>query len=388
MKSCAPLRLCSACTPSSQGKAWTCVANQNARYSSTKPYIRKSASPIIPESSPDPVQFDIDTREKKINTEVGELPLSPMMDPSYWEAKNRHTTKKAPPGKPQNLFEEQLRANPFAHALGAPIRQCAVTKTRLPKALLQGFNIVLHPETGKPWWYPRLPAPKPPPKSKKGIEAGNELVEGGEKHETEKSSTSRNDPSLFYGPGAHMLSRHDLISAFAKPRSAFSHDKYHILGQHEKFEKISKRTVWREDMATLILDRMRQVIADELISLAQRSTEDDQKYIIGCQGWDDVPSQLQGSILWFEDPDAPSVSDTSQPGLSATHESTLPRPGGGNASMAVHNMPMLLGDDHVARLREDAMFKNKPLFVLTGPHTVDVQVLLWRLQGYIDETVP
>lgn len=57
--------------------------------------------------------FKIDPENKTIKTAVGALPLSPIMDPSFWEATRRHQVPKAKAGKPQNSVERQLRANPF-----------------------------------------------------------------------------------------------------------------------------------------------------------------------------------------------------------------------------------------------------------------------------------
>ncbi len=57
--------------------------------------------------------FNIDSVNKKIRTVAGDLPLSPIMDDSFWEARRRHQTPKAIPRKAQNSVERQFRKNPF-----------------------------------------------------------------------------------------------------------------------------------------------------------------------------------------------------------------------------------------------------------------------------------
>lgn len=57
--------------------------------------------------------FKVVPENEAVETAVGDLPLSPIMDPTYWEATRRHQVPKAKAGKPQNSVERQLRANPF-----------------------------------------------------------------------------------------------------------------------------------------------------------------------------------------------------------------------------------------------------------------------------------
>lgn len=50
---------------------------------------------------------------KTVVTAVGDLPLSPVMDPSFWEARDRYKLKKGKPGKPSNAFEREFQKNSF-----------------------------------------------------------------------------------------------------------------------------------------------------------------------------------------------------------------------------------------------------------------------------------
>jgi hypothetical protein len=55
----------------------------------------------------------IDKDAKTVETAVGDLPLSPVMDPMFWEARERFKQKKPRPGRPGNALERELRKNPF-----------------------------------------------------------------------------------------------------------------------------------------------------------------------------------------------------------------------------------------------------------------------------------
>ena len=58
-------------------------------------------------------KFNIDSANKTIETPVGDLPLSPVMDPAFWAARERHRTKKPRARRAKNSLERQFRANPF-----------------------------------------------------------------------------------------------------------------------------------------------------------------------------------------------------------------------------------------------------------------------------------
>ncbi|KAJ8124105.1 hypothetical protein O1611_g9438 [Lasiodiplodia mahajangana] len=96
----------------SQQRCRYCPWMQILRHASTEGR-RNHASPIVTQTDathPDP---DIDQGNKTIATPVGDLPLSPIMDPSYWEATTRHQVPKQKKGKAQNSVERQFRKNAF-----------------------------------------------------------------------------------------------------------------------------------------------------------------------------------------------------------------------------------------------------------------------------------
>ncbi|CZS93224.1 uncharacterized protein RCO7_07793 [Rhynchosporium graminicola] len=82
------------------------------------------------------------------------LPLSPLMNPAILQAKQKRNAAKLSPTRTPTPFQQQLARNPFARALGTPVRRCAVSGTKLPNFFLQGFRVMSDPETGEPWYVP------------------------------------------------------------------------------------------------------------------------------------------------------------------------------------------------------------------------------------------
>ncbi|KAI0540112.1 hypothetical protein GGR58DRAFT_511951 [Xylaria digitata] len=315
------------------------------------------------------------------------------MDPSFWEATTRHQAPKSKKGKATNSVERQFRKNPFAKALATPIRQCTATKTRLPNFFLQDFNLIAHPETGQPWWVPRSLAWDEPVEPQQEIIAseGQMNVETGTEPGVGEHNPSAKLPDAIqskyakpYGPSAYVCARQDLISAFNKAGSGYGqHPKRLFGGSSSPFARFSGRAIWREDMNSVILDRMRQEIVKDFIYLSRLCTEDSRHYIVKCHGWDDVRHKHQGVVLWFEGGSEHDDATESkvQPGPFATYDIIYDS---ATTSVVVHNIPMLLGTENTAEVREkSAVFADGSLFMLAGRRTTNLQLKLWRLQGYM-----
>ncbi|KAK6951572.1 hypothetical protein Daesc_006094 [Daldinia eschscholtzii] len=353
--------------------------------------------------------FKIRPETKVVETVAGDLPLSPVMDPTYWEAVNRHQVPKAKPGKPLNSVERQLRANPFAKALGSKLRMCSLTRTRLPRALLQGFTLVAHPETGAPWFVPQSEmSDEDPADEETGAQdiaeaMGKLQQENAENAENEKNAesapaapqtptstttvTSTND-DRSRGPSVYCLARRDLISAISTKGSGFDHAPKRFAGASQRYKSLTGKVVWRKDMDSCILDMMRQGIADDILYLSALCAENKRYYIVKCYGWDDVRYKYNGAILWFGEPeeDATSGRTRGEPGPFATFgvEKTDIQGTRYITSVAVHNMPMLLGSEQADRIRKEADTLNDgSIFMLAGRRTTDVQLKLWKLQCYL-----
>ncbi|KAI1805032.1 hypothetical protein F4811DRAFT_517072 [Daldinia bambusicola] len=356
--------------------------------------------------------FKIRPETKTVETVAGDLPLSPVMDPTYWEAVNRHHVPKAKPGKPQNSVERQLRANPFAKALGSKLRLCSVTRTRVPKALLQDFTIVAHPETGAPWLFPRSLIPDEDPAGEEAdAEDIAESMEEAEREEAKLEEIEKDkdvesapaaplqptpaatpapsiDESRSRGPSVYCLARRDLIAAVSTKGSGFEAAPKRMAGASQRYKSASGKVVWRKDMDNFILDTMREKIVDDLLYLSRLCANDKRYYIVKCYGWDDVRYKYNGAILWFGEPeeDVNSGRTRSEPGPFATFgvEKTDIQGTTYVTSVAVHNMLMLLGSAQADRLKQEAAaLSNGSIFMLAGRRTTDLQLKLWKLQGYL-----
>ncbi|KAI1126410.1 hypothetical protein F5Y10DRAFT_244954 [Nemania abortiva] len=366
---------------------------------------RNDASPIVTANAAAHPRPSIDPDNKTVATAVGDLPLSPVMDPSYWEATTRHQAPKPKGSKAQNSVERQFRKNPFAKALATPVRHCSATRTRFPAFFLQDFNLVTHPETGRPWWVPRSLAWDQPAEcqqadgtERKPCTGEGELYSDQENVGTDggESTVWRRDPKVNpsvpvkskdvkpYGPSAYVLARRDLISAFTTKGSGYERHPGRLFGgTTSRYARFAGSAVWREDMDSLILHRMRRGIIDDLLYLSRLCAEDSRHYIVECHGWDDVQHKHQGAVLWFSNPAEPdeTAEPRAQPGPFSIYNISN---NGANTCVAVHNMPMLLGVQGAAEIRQNAaILAGGSLFMLAGRRTTNVQLKLWKLQGYL-----
>lgn len=71
------------------------------------------------ERVPDELGFDpwswseVNLDDKTIKTAAGNLPISPLLDPTWQEARQRKKTKARPDKNSHNRFQRQLRQNPY-----------------------------------------------------------------------------------------------------------------------------------------------------------------------------------------------------------------------------------------------------------------------------------
>ncbi|KAI1852816.1 hypothetical protein JX266_002357 [Neoarthrinium moseri] len=344
--------------------------------------------------------FHVDHESKTIKTAVGDLPLSPVMDPTFWEARDRFKKMKPKPGKPHNVFEREFRKNPFAQALATPVRHDMTTQTRLPSFFFQDFKLITHPETGKPWWVPRSLALHEPPTATESPEYSENM---GEPAEKDTGVTGSDDvapkataaatglipkPGSAFAPSGYVLARQDLIKSVLDRKSRNFNLHRRLLAQTSTRHKpVGGAAVWREDMDTLILDQMRRQIVQNVLYLSRMCETANRYYIVRCFGWDDIKFKHRGAVLWFgREAGEETGNDVVKPGRFATYDFETSG-GAAKTSVLVHNMPMLLGDQYSEQLRREAgVFKEGSLFMLAGRRTTDLQLMLWKLQGYLSDS--
>lgn len=379
----------------------------------------------------------MDTDAKVIRTAAGDLPLSPVMDRTFWEARTRYEQPKPPSGPAANAFERAFRKNPFgkregemarthavvapgaaanrdtAIALATPIRADSITKCPVPAFFLQGFNLVAHPETGTPWWVPQKLIADESPATTDGPSGDEVPVEDIQPREEAERVGNRGpgdvprsaagppskrpaesprpqtateiNPSPRFSAG-YLFARQDLLDSAMEKASGLGKMHEQILGASSgPVREVARKSVWREDMSSYVLDQMRHQIVQDILYLSRLCETAERYYIVKCFGWNDVRFKQRGAVLWFENPPAEGdgVKDQGPPGPVATMDIEIEN-GAATTSILVHNMPMLLGDEYAKKLRDEAgVLQDGSIFMLAGRRTTELQMKLWKLQGFL-----
>lgn len=132
-------------------------------------------------------------------------------------------------------------------------------------------------------------------------------------------------------------------------------------------------------MAEVVLQTMRREATDALILRAAAAAGS--KFVQPCSTWEGITVvESRGCILWL-----PDNRDEAAARQYATYDIQDAKYG---RKMVVHNLYWLLGEEQVARLRnESEVFRDNDLLVLKTWRSKSMRqlhMLLWRLQGYLD----
>jgi hypothetical protein len=142
----------------------------------------------------------------------------------------------------------------------------------------------------------------------------------------------------------------------------------------------------RPDMAGFMLELMRRRVVEEFEYLVPLKV-----YIRACKSWDDATksSRQPGALLWTgpirsgeleEEPADDKEAQIRGPPEFATLKIGTVK----SRKVPVHNLETLLGKDHLQRLKEKCpLFDAEILMIRHKNVTVDIQLKLWRLQGYL-----
>lgn len=255
--------------------------------------------------------------------------------------------------------------SPPARALATPLRYDAVTRNRLPSFFMTDFKLIAHPEDGKTWWVP------------------HSLLSSGAAASSADKGADAEKPGRLLGPTGYALARYEVLDAFTGRKAAGLGQMYKkLLGPSSSaYKGKSASASWRPDMPDLVLDLMRRQVVDDLLYLSRLCAEDKRHYITRCFGWGDVKFKHKGSVLWFDEPVEDGKPAGDRPGFFATIDV------GDEVAMttiAIHNVALLLGDEYAAKVRsEAAVLGDGSIFMLAGRRTVDVQMKLWKLHGFL-----
>ena len=134
----------------------------------------------------------------------------------------------------------------------------------------------------------------------------------------------------------------------------------------------TRDAVWRRDMGDALLGILQRRATDAISSA--------QEHITACDDWSEVGKvNGAGCVLWFPDTDAPATQ-------YATHDSEGAKYG---SKLAVHNLRWTLGKEEAERLQGlSKLFQGSRVLVLRlNKETRGLQMLLWKLQGYLAKPV-
>lgn len=102
-------------------------------------------------------------------------------------------------------------------------------------------------------------------------------------------------------------------------------------------------------------------------------------YVTGCKSWEDALAKPQiGAYLWTGIEDDKSPPEFATLDLGVTKKQKVP----------THNLKFLLGREKLEGLRKkfgNGIFENNMLALRHRRRTVDLQMKLWKLQGYLAE---
>ncbi|KFY67640.1 hypothetical protein V496_01496 [Pseudogymnoascus sp. VKM F-4515 (FW-2607)] len=305
------------------------------------------------------------------------FPLSPLMAPivNSWTARNE---PKLPAPLNPTPFQKRLLRNPYALALAKPVRQCAVTRTWLPRSFLQSFELLPRPDTEELWYLPRDLSARVP---------------RDERDETETNKRVR--------PGRrnYVLANKELLEAINKKSSG-------LAGAWARFLNPavgrSARLKWRSDMDEFVCKMMRKKVEEELVALMKWN----KGQIAHAKTWDAVVKKKQmGALLWLgpytEGADTPEpqvdmeaaekvsqapstsspITDKGGPGPLAT----ISYPPYWEKQLPLHNLVMLLGQEGVDSLRAKfpKIMCHEFVVVKDKQDTASLRQWLWKLQGFL-----
>ncbi|KAK4189099.1 hypothetical protein QBC35DRAFT_514263 [Podospora australis] len=321
------------------------------------------------------------------------------MDPAFHEARQRFTKKKPVPSQTpykKTKFQRQILRNPYAQALATPIRRCTVSVTTAPNFFLQKFSLIRHPENDETWYVPQGLGKKTPKEISEESDASLKALEQEEADaqdeveaevKAEEVDEASTEDSTTAGPSAYVLTRRYLFQQLVKSGSPYHRGQTKLLRMNDsgsgRLTHLLNSVRWRTDMDSYLLDLMRRRIVESLVHFALMVEKNDRKYITKCESWDEVHELKHRGCLLFLDP-SEGVSENSEtifPPLLSTMATNNSKYG---ERLPVHNLSLLLGEEHISRLREETeLFRDGSLYMLGRQATVKLQMLLWKLQGYV-----
>lgn len=374
---------------------------------------------------------EVNDQEKTVTTAVGDLPISPLLDPSWRQARERGAPKKIPPSpREMSRVQRKLYTNTYANMLSEPVRMCQLTRARLPRPFLQSFGLAKNPDTDEKWWIPSEIASGPPAAQRRDIETlrnltgdssrnketeqfdDNFLSEDLSEELQEETNPPPGNPGRFWAP-VYILGRQDLLTSFHDRNSKYSAGHMRFAG-HPSVGTMAYNAVWRKDMDNVILEERRRDIAWQLEYLAGLTVELNRTYLSipmdARESEKDMHLEKKGDTVmsgdrpvatrksaqqiklawlqvWDSEVEGDDKGDDS--GTASTAPSPSPSPPFAPFTISTDDLPMyhlpsLLGPKLTETMIEKApdLFKPNQWLILQGKKAEDLAGKLWRLQGF------
>ena len=284
-----------------------------------------------------------------------------------------------------------------ALAMATPVRTCFLTHLRLPEYFHLDFGLQSHPVTGAPWHLPRLAVEKKSKNSNKrqALEDSSPKATSADHQNPSDSCTSQTNTS-------ESKSLRTLSATYLPARAPALRYISKLKRKHYLRLLIPRRwkegdavntdeIVWRKDMDLYVLSLMRTDVIKRLSYLSSRPSG----YIVRCDDWGRINQHHQvGAILWigdlmprkdFSGADSHEVDDQ-EPRTSEQDKGPPPyamvfyR----QHHIPVYNLPFLLGNPRLHTLCKGSVsFKGTLALIKQKHNTVDLQLALWKLMGYL-----
>lgn len=285
-----------------------------------------------------------------------------------------------------------------AQALATPVRNCFITGIRLPEHFYLNTGLSPHPETGVPW---HLPHDLARSSDHIEIEDSSRGDAASITYTNAVPSTAASNPPLQTGSlslsGAHIVAQRRCLALVSTMKAR---EYLGLLPRpwKEGFGIDTKRIIWREDMDTFVLELLRKKVIDQLIWLVRRSSG----YVVRRYGgYEQIAESHQAAAaLWLGHVRVTAAvsnaaEDTNIKGTSSPESETAltgsmqPPPPYAIADYAggcipVYNLQTLLGEENLLHLRNSHKIYGGEIALIKHRNaTVNVQIRLWQLMGYL-----
>lgn len=290
---------------------------------------------------------------------------------------------------PINCQTSRVNSQP-ALALASPVRSCKLTGLRLPEDFHLKFGLQPHPETGAPWYLPRLASDQKHKSEPTDLSEQESSDVGESTSQPDTTVSESSNPSLKRTlSSAHFTARYDALRFISNLRRRHLRALIPFVWKEDPSLDLDD-LVWREDMAEYVLALLRNNVVHRLTSLGARPVG----YISPCLGWDHIDKHHQvAAVLWLGGP-LPMNKHIRAGGGSTDEEEDKEKRDMGppayamvyyrNRYIPAYNLPDLLGRRLLSRLETGCEHFKGSMAVLKQKHlTTEAQLGLWRLMGYL-----